>query len=482
MENKFFALIGLSRWLVGTRLRLTIVLVLTAVLSAKAQLNNPKELSFTEYLGYVKKFHPRVKSAGLKLSEAQANLLQARGGFDPKIEVDFEKKEFKGSTYYSVLNSSFKIPTWYGLEIKAGFDNSFGNNLNPESNLPSSGLPALGISVPLGQGLWINQRMADVQKAKLQLKLSKAERDLEAVQVVYEAAVAYLNWKRVHQEVQLYNQYLQVAQNRFNGIRQLIQQGDKPAIDSIEAGIVVQNRELNALDAQLKLTKASLELANFLWLDNNIPLELQADIVPENTLDQSIQENLSLAQWTANAEFLSAHPKLIALENKVNMLQIDRKLKANQLLPKANLGYSYLGLNDSANLPMEANYKVGVQFYFPLFLRKERGSLKITQFKIQAAQWELELEKQQLSNKIKAQQTEVSTLQKQRLLGQDLLTNYQRMLTSEERLFSFGESSIFLLTTRESNLVSAHLTAIQLENRYYQAQVELFKTTAQLAN
>jgi hypothetical protein len=31
----------------------------------------------------------------------------------------------------------------------------------------------------------------------------------------------------------------------------------------------------------LKLAKAKLELANFLWLENNIPLELSDDLIPE---------------------------------------------------------------------------------------------------------------------------------------------------------------------------------------------------------
>jgi hypothetical protein len=84
-----------------------------------------------------------------------------------KIEVDFDKKQFKDTEYYSILNSSFKIPTWYGIEIKAGFDQNEGYYLNPENTVPNAGLTSLGISVPLGQGLFINQRMAD-RKAKMQ--------------------------------------------------------------------------------------------------------------------------------------------------------------------------------------------------------------------------------------------------------------------------------------------------------------------------
>ena len=78
---------------------------------------NKEELSYSEFLGYVKKYHPLVKQANLEITNAQAKLMVARGGFDPKIEVDYNKKEFKGTEYYSLLNSSFKIPTWYGIEV-----------------------------------------------------------------------------------------------------------------------------------------------------------------------------------------------------------------------------------------------------------------------------------------------------------------------------------------------------------------------------
>jgi len=47
-----------------------------------------------------------------------------------------------------------------------------------------------------------------------------------------------------------------------------------------------------------------------------------------------------------------------------------------------------------------------------------------------------------------------------------LIENNQTILQSEERLFTFGESSFFLINTRENNLVSAQLSAIVLENRF----------------
>ena len=437
-----------------------------------------KELSYNEYLGFVKKYHPLVKNANLEINKAQANLMMARGGFDPKIEVDFSQKQFKQSEYFSILNSSFKIPTWYGIEIKAGFDNNEGIYLNPENTLPNQGLTSLGIAVPLGQGLWINQRMADLRKAKMQIRLSDAERKLQAIVVLYDASIAYFNWKRSFNELKLYENFTKNAQIRFKGIQSLIREGDKPAIDSVEAGIIVKNRLLSLEDSNLKLTKAKLELSNFIWLENNIPLELSDGIIPELQLNNTIQETLRTNDLLNNDFSIENHPKINALQSKIDILNVDRKLTANMLLPKIDVGYSYLSEPSYFENYQFENYKIGINFYFPLFLRKERGSLKIAKFKVQETQFTLDIERVQLNNKINAQKFEIQSLVKQRDFVKQLVNDNSIMLSSEERLFNFGESSLFLINTRENNLVSSKLSEIAIENRFYISNSELFKIMA----
>ncbi|WP_367755144.1 TolC family protein [Flavobacterium sp. WC2430] len=440
--------------------------------------NSYKEFTYNEFLGYVKKYHPLVKTANLEINKAQANLMMARGGFDPKIEVDFKEKQFKDKEYYSILNSSFKIPTWYGIEIKAGFDNNDGIYLNPENTVPNQGLTSLGITVPLGQGLFINQRMADVRKAKIQLKLSQAERKLQAIAVLYDASIAYFNWKKTYNEVKLYETYSSNALIRFNGIKALIKAGDKRAIDSIEAGISVKNRLLNLEDSKLKLNKAKLELSNFLWLENSIPLELADSLIPETAVDASIQETLKTNDLVNSDFTLDNHPKINALENKIEILTVEKKLKANMLLPKIDVGYSYIAEPSYIDNYQFENYKIGLNFYFPLFLRKERGSLKLAQYKIQESEFTLNLERVQLSNKISAQKIEIQSLEKQNKIIKTLAEDYTVMLKSEERLFTFGESSLFLINSRENSLISAQLASIALENRYFNSNAELFKIMA----
>jgi len=438
--------------------------------------NNPNEFTFEEYLGYVKKFHPLVKQANLKITEAQAELMKARGAFDPKIEANYNEKQYGNSNYYSIFDGSFKIPTWYGIEIKAAFDNNEGIYINPENTLPNQGLTSVGIAVPIGQGLWINERMAGIRKAKLFQKLNEAERNLMLTEVLFQASNRYIHWKRSYDEVALYKEFLENAQIRYDGVIKSIEFGDKPAIDSIEARITIRTRALNLENAELKLLKAKLELSNFLWTEDNIPLELEDSLFPEQNLKATFLATLKVLDLENIS--LENHPKINAMLTKIDMLKVEQKLKANSLLPKIDLSYDYLSEPSAFENYRFQDYKVGVNFYFPLFLRKERAELKLAKLKIQDSELGLDFETQSLNNKINAQQQEINSFLKQMTINSQLVANFNQMLDAEDRLFKMGESSLFIINTRENSLVSAKLSEIALENSYLASSLELFRVLA----
>jgi len=102
-------------------------LILVATESVLSQ--NSKEmgtLSFETYIAYVKQHNPLMKKANLRLSLSEATLLKARGGFDPKIAVDYERKKFKETEYFNQFSSTFKIPTWYGIGFNAKYEENTG--------------------------------------------------------------------------------------------------------------------------------------------------------------------------------------------------------------------------------------------------------------------------------------------------------------------------------------------------------------------
>lgn len=442
----------------------------------QAQESLPEVLTFREYLAYVKQFHPVARQAGLKLSVAEAQLLRARGGFDPKIEVDYDRKTFKNTEYYDILNSTFKIPTWYGIELKANFEQNQGFYLNPERTVPEDGLFSAGISMDVGQGMFINQRMASLRSAKIYRDKSLLDRDLMINEVIYTAALAYFDWLRVYNEMIIYEGFLENSLERYRGITQNARLGEIPAIDTVEANISVQNRRLDLEQARVELIKERLDLSNFLWLANNTPVELQPNIVPETGILPYINDVLNLPPVIAPGVIPENHPRLKSLELGLRALEVNRRLMANKLLPEINLEYNFLTQEpDEFQSFYRENYKAGVRFAFPLFLRKERGDLKLAKFRIQDAELDFRLNERQLENRIIAafQELESYTLQSQ--LAKEMAENYNLLLGAEERKMSFGESSLFLINTRENKLIEARLKQNEILNKLLYAKAGLFR-------
>jgi outer membrane protein TolC len=435
-------------------------------------------LGFKEYLGYVKKYHPVAKQAQLNIDIGQANLMKARGGFDPKVEVDFDRKEFKDTQYWDRLNTTFKIPTWFGIELKGNFQQSEGTYINPDETLPEDGLYSAGVSMSILQGFWINERMATLRKAKFFREQSKADQDLQVNQVLYNASLAYFDWLKAFRDAEVYKDFLENAEIRFQGIKERALAGDIAMIDTVEAKIAVRNRALGYRQSQVKLMKKSLELSNFLWIED-VPVELQEDIRPNLEPGMDINSTLEIEGAPLDSFNLENHPKLMSLDYKIEGLTVDRRLKANKLLPKLNAEYNFLtSTPELMNSFVTENYKAGLSFQMPIFLRKERGDLKLAKFKLRDAEYERDNAQVEIQNKVIAIYNELDSYTEQNQLISDIVKDYSTLLTAEERKFSFGESSLFLINSRESKLIDAYLKQNEMQNKFFYTKAMLFKSLA----
>jgi len=431
-------------------------------------------LSFEEFLGYVKQYHPLIKQANLKPNMGEANLLKARGGFDPKIEVDYDRKKFKNTEYYDQLNATFKIPTWYGIEFKANFEENTGDFLNPNLTVPNRGLYSAGVSFSLAQGLLINDRMAMLKKARFFREQTKAERDLMVNELLFEASKAYFEWLEATNEQKIYDSFLKNASERLNGVKRSVIEGEKAAIDSVEAKITVLDRQLNREAAQLKRRKAALKVSNYLWL-NDVPIEVQKNVIPQMPDAPSLRSSLAIGEIMNNLTMVSNHPKIKSLEYKKESLSVDRSLKINKLLPKLDLQYNFISPEyDQLNSFNSANYKTTLNLSFPLFLRKERGDLRLANLKLQDVNFERVSTTLSIQNKIDAVSAEIFSLEKQNDLVQLIVRDYAALVKAEERKFFLGESSLFLINSREKSLINAQLKQNVLNIKGLIANAKLF--------
>ncbi|WP_246054188.1 hypothetical protein [Antarcticibacterium flavum] len=85
--------------------------------------------------------------------------------------------------------------------------------------MPEDGLFSAGVSVDVGQGMFINQRMASLRTARIYRDQSLAERDLMVNEVLYDAALAYFDWLRVYNEMIIYEGSLKMPWNDMTGLQ-----------------------------------------------------------------------------------------------------------------------------------------------------------------------------------------------------------------------------------------------------------------------
>lgn len=440
-------------------------------------------LSLEESLGYVKKYHPIIKQAKLILNINEAKLLKARGAFDPKIEVNYNNKDFKNTDYYKTLVSSFKIPTWYGIELKASYENNSGQFLNPQFKTPKNGLYNLGVSIPLARNLFINKRMATLKKAKIYTAQSELEKQLLVNSILFDAISSYLNWTQYYQQYTVFKNYYSNADIRLKNVIKNFNAGDKAAIDTLEASINLKNRKLDLEKANIKYIKSKLAFSNYLWINNNIPMELKEEMIPDINTFSKIDSILKTPVNQISGDNFNDHPKLKLLELKKKNLQINKRLKVNNLLPKINFQYNLLASKvNNLDAFNTSNYKNSLQVSLPLFLRKSRGNLKLAKLKLQDLDFEISSTKIILQNKINATKQEISSYERQNSILKKLVNDYKTIVKSEERKFNLGEGSLFLVNYREVKLIETNLKEIKNKYEYAKTKSKLIQLLAKLNN
>jgi outer membrane protein TolC len=426
-------------------------------------------LGYADYLGIVLENHPIAKQAALRGQSGAQYVRAARGAFDPYLAANWDAKEFAGKNYWQLFEGSLRVPTWFGTELYAGWNSANGDYLSANQYLPSSGQGAIGVEVTLGKGLIIDQRRADLAKSKLYAQSTLAEQRSMLLDLIVDASNAYWNWSLAYANKQAYLEALDIAQKVFAGVRSSYERGENPAIDTLESFIQVQTRQFNLSEADVDLIKTSRTLNNYLWSPNGEPVEFVETLKPA-ALPQPGQSQLPVLPMGTLDSLIAYHPDLLYYQYQQGQLEIEEKWRKEQLKPDLSIKYQALtaaayngellgALNPASNL------KWGVKFSMPLFLRKQRGYLALTRISIQENLLRQDQKKLELRNKIAGLINQMQGTETQLALYASMVTNYERMVSAEIEKFDLGESSIFLVNSREQKLLEAELKRNQLASK-----------------
>lgn len=434
-------------------------------------------ISIRNTLDLINQYHPIAKQADLKVDMSKAALMSVRGAFDPAFYLNNEQKTIDGKNYFYYSNPELKIPTWYGIEVKAGFENNYGDKLSAESTSGKSSY--LGVSIPLLKDVLIDKRRSDLAQSKILVQLSKEERQLLLNDLYLDGASSFWQWTYAFQKQQLFSNIMSNAKNRFDFIKKSFVSGDRAAIDTVEGLLQLQNIMNLQSQAWAEQIEEQSKLSNFLWDAQQQPYELNERVIPDSSwlkIDLNKIELPSLLQVIEEASM--SHPKLKALEFKTDMLQVERQYKVQNLLPTFRVNYNFLNKGYQFSNPINQslysnNYKAGVQFGLPLFLRQARGDLKQANLKIELQKEEVKQVKLEIENKIKKYYAELVAFKNQQVLTNISVDNARKLLDAEFQRFEIGESSLFLVNNRELKYIELLLKSYELKSKFFKTLVAL---------
>ncbi|AWW29631.1 TolC family protein [Echinicola strongylocentroti] len=430
---------------------------------ATAQDTGDNALEFDQYMQHVLDYHPLSRKARLNAQKADATVRAARGNFDPVVGADFSQKHYDDKIYYRKLASGLRIPTVAGFDLVAGYEKNSGNYLNPESNTAGNdGLWNAGIELNVLQGLLMDEGRTALRQAKAYAAIAENEQVLQTNDLYFSAAEAYFYWANSHQSLIIVKESVVLAENYFENTRTAYENGEKTAMDTLEAYTVWQDRKNLLQTAESSYVSTMTNLENFLWDENgNAFLEGRK---PEQL--ETIHEEVPVPMIPVDS--VEQHPMLQKARLNLTALEAERRMKQEKLLPKLKVKYMPLLTPDGEGLPgyNQNDYKWGFSFSFPLLLRGERGNLQLSKIKLQQKQLELDNKTLGLKNKVINSIAQIDLLENQVSNQQQNVAGYERLLWAESEKFNYGESSVFLLNKRQEKYLEGQLKLVDLITKW----------------
>ncbi|HCR53129.1 MAG TPA: hypothetical protein DIW27_01840, partial [Cytophagales bacterium] len=275
--------------------------------------------------------------------------------------------------------------------------------------------------------------------------MTEAEQVKLINKLLLEAAKEYWQWYNAYYNYRLLNRSVVIAEEIFRRVKVNYEFGEAAQIDTVQAKITWQQRIIEQQEAFLDYQNTGIRVSTFLWDSLSNPLSLDLQWAPVRQPEPWMMTVGGLQELANKAKI--NHPDLQKLDVKLRQLEVDRRLAAEYLKPKLNLNYYLLNqpLNPEWNSSLQLNedYKLGVDFSIPIFLRKERSKLAQTKLKITDTQYELSLTEREIINDLNSTYNQLVNIQSIVNQQRDMIANYEQLLNAELLNLQQGESDLF---------------------------------------
>jgi hypothetical protein len=431
-------------------------------------------LNYNAFITNIKNNYPIILKANNFKEIGDFTYKAAKGGFDPVVSTSFDNKFYSGKNYYSLLDAKIRKPLFASQFISAGYQYAQGAFVNPEEQTSVNGMPFLGMEAALLQGLTFDMRRADLLKAKNYKAYFESESKLVTNEVLYTASISFIDWIYSCKELSLYNYFTFLALQRFNGIKSLSDVGEYAGIDTVEAAILYQSRYMDMQSVQIENQKMVNSIQTFNWINPEQSSDLSRKIFLVDSLEYYFEKSKSmLSLYLLDND--TKNPVIEKYEAFQKVLEIERRYRGELIKPKLDVSYNFLA-GDPISGPMAFNtnnYKWGLNLSFPMFLRTSRNEYKISKLNAMNNKLDLNTKSNELQFKLNVIKRNIEIVIDQLLMAEKNVTFSKLLLDSERIKFEAGESSLFLLNTRESKWMESELKLADYKTKFIKFIFEL---------
>lgn len=433
-------------------------------------------LTPTIFLSAVDNNYPRLDAADARRRVASARRMEVQGVFDPMIRTlngyTWMQNTSKFDTLKRVIYNqpSIELPTRSGISLLGTYRFNPRSSQSPFIETGFIGEFGGGLAVPLLRGFIVNERQTNEKLAKIGEPVATQAFSLNRLDILLRASIAYWNWIGAQRKVQVARRLVQLSEFLVSAADKRASAGDLPRIQVTEAEEDFQRRTADRIAAELEFKKATYELAVYLFDSNGRPAPFLDEMnVPQ--LWPSPQEFTSAEIDASIRKSLDRRPELkrIALERQQAKLQL--RLAKNDLLPQADALATYGydgGISGVGNV-----FRTQVNFSSPLYLRNARGRIKASQFNIEALNAEEISERQRLVAEVMSAAATLNLTHQKFLAVTKQVEKSEAVYQGEQKRFSFGDSTVFLVTQRERQLFDAKIKLIDAQVEYLQASARM---------
>jgi len=433
-------------------------------------------LPLEEFLLRVERTHPSLLSADFEPELAEAEIRNALGRFDPLLNVDYEYKDYNGQDKLNLFDGSLELPLdmLFGPKLRASYSRGIGTNVNAQNVTSLPGEGSIGVTLPIFQGIFTDNRRNQLRKAMLRPDLAQAQYRMERNNLLRSAAMRYWDWGEAVSAVSVADSLLELAQRRLDFVARRARAGESAVIDSVEIAQEFQRRRGERFRALRIAEQLAVDVAVFLWTGNGTP-EQNLNVRP---LELPVRADTSTTALDAANLARLLRPEIRRAEVMQQTSRMDSSLAQEFMRPFVEIEAALLAY-DVTSLS-KTDYKIGLRVTQPLLFRQASAGAETAGITVQRADLTRALVERMVdadaANAVIAldrSRERLSAADEEARLG-------QIMVTAELRKFEAGESSLLQLNLRERFYAEALLRLVSARADWARAIVTLQWSTGTL--